>query len=143
MLRICAAIVLLLALVGCGQGTARPGSNPGPPHALISFGKPPQRMLQGSSCWQSNGSGRCVDAAGMPAILPLIPRLVVARGSEGFIRLGFDPTHAHLEIDGRPVPVAAGRLVTFTPTRAGVVNLWLDAPQGSVEYFAQLSFGRG
>jgi hypothetical protein len=134
--------LLVLITTACGQArAANPQPNSGPPDAFIEFGSAPHRMLQGSSCWQNGTSERCADAAGLADILPLMPRLVITRGSAAHIHLGFDPTTAHLEIAGHQEPVSPGRTVTFTPGRAGVINLWLDAPAGSAEYFARISFG--
>ena len=99
-------------------------------------------MLQGTSCWQRGNSGRCIDAAGIETLLPLMPRLVVNPGSDVHMQLGFDPDKADLRVAGRKVEVDADQSITFTPTRAGVVNLWLTADQGDAEYLARIVFAR-
>lgn len=140
-----------LALAGCGQGHASapdpnlpPGSAPhavkgGPPNAYIEFGRPGKWMLQGSSCWQSDNSERCVDAVPVEW-MPGVPTLSVPRGAAGHVHLAFAPTGVQLSIGGRPVKVSATRTLDFTATRPGLVDLFVNHGPDDVEYFARLAF---
>ena len=141
MIKLAALFAAFVVAAGCGDA-AQHSSNSGPPEAFIDSGARVHRMLQGTSCWQSGNSGRCADAAGIETLLPMMPRLVVKPGAAAHIQLGFDPDRADLTIGGRKVAVDAGQSITFTPTRAGVANLWLTADQGDAEYLARIVFAR-
>jgi hypothetical protein len=152
-MRIACIVLGALALSGCGSGAGTPsGSNAPPesapaaggtipPPAYIEFGEPGHWMSRGSSCWSSGGVAGCLDAAS-PENDPNLPELIVGRGATGRIHLGFDPSSAHLTVGGLPVRVHAGRTITFTAHRPGIVLLDVDQEHGSASYDARLRFAR-
>jgi hypothetical protein len=149
-----AVVGMCTLLAGCGgHAAAAGGSNQppesgphvvsgGPPNAYIEFGRPGRWMMQGSSCWQIGDSERCAD--GVPAGQMVgVPVLRVRRGSTGRIHLAFAPSGVQLSLGGRKVPAPTDRMVAFSATHAGLVELFVNHGHDDVEYFARLAFTNG
>jgi hypothetical protein len=144
--------LVVLAATGCGAGhveaphgaNAPTGRAPhavrgAPPAAYIEFGHPGRWMVQGSSCWTSGDSQRCVDTV-PPGDLEGLPTLHVKRGSSGRVHLGFDPSSAQLSIGAHDVTAGTGRTVAFTALRDGIVVLFVDRGSDDVTYVARIVF---
>ncbi len=131
--------------VGTPHGANQPTApaphvaSPGPPSAYVEFGRPGRWMAQGSSCWSSGGVEGCADAV-PPEDLPRVPRLVVARGADGRIHLGFDASSAELTLGGRPLPVHGSRTLTFTARRAGLLLAFVNHGSDDATYVARIAF---
>jgi hypothetical protein len=136
-MKLSACLLIALALAaGCGKSSGGSPA-PRPPGATIEFGGPERQMQTGSYCWSGDGAQVCGDS-GDPSRMPGLPKLRVTPGTAGRIHLGFDPVKVQVSVDGEPLTAHAGRTVVFTPDRSGLLEIFLDAGDNDVAYYARL-----
>jgi hypothetical protein len=105
---------------------------PGPPPALIETPGGSVWLAFGSYCWsgpEEKGTvvGLCVDMVPAPADLPVV-RFVP--GQRIRIRLAFEPREVSLTVGGSPILMQPRRVLEWTATRGGVLELFVYPERG-------------
>jgi hypothetical protein len=81
----------------------------------------------------------CADAAA-PGRLQGLPTVVVSRGAVGRIHLGFSADDAHISIGGKELPSTGSRTITFTASRAGIVEIFGKHGNNDASYYGRVAF---
>jgi hypothetical protein len=102
----------------------------GPPHASLLAGTATAPLAVSSWCWGT----RC----GAP-IAASTKTAVVARQSLVHVDLAFAPTHVHVAVAGRTVPVSIhGRELSWRATRGGGLTINVTGTHGWVTYVGRI-----
>jgi hypothetical protein len=158
-----ATVVAVLALTAdCGCATARDGgsrpasepsskatepagssSSKSPPGAYLETPPGRARLTLGSYCWSTfndDGSGTtaCADMV-PPDMRDDLAEISIASGDRVTLHLAFEPPEPiEVVVGGHTRRFPPAETVSWTVIETGILNIFVDAEQGSVSYLARL-----